>query len=504
MTAELPKRGRREQGICLLLPIPGGSRRFFYAPLRHQMCNVNGCAKLDATAFEWEEAKMKSVAHTGIIVLTSFVAFWLISNWSALSVAHAAPLAQAPRPMPRAIARGTQQASSLHLPALSLRHAQAASTTISVNYLPSGRRSAFGDMCQTWSVQAQSAFNYATAIWAMQVSSSVPIKINACLTELSPNTLGYSGAVSFHKDFVGGVSGYWYDAALANSLAHMDLNDKDGIDWDSDGLDGDAEIEVAINTAITWYLGTDSMVPVGQYDLATITMHEIAHGLGFMGWAYYTSGQGSWGYGTGTAGIYDRFVENGAGQKILNTGLYPNPSSALGTQMTSNNLYFNGPNARVANTGNRAKLYAPSTWQPGASYSHLDEMFNGTADALMTFSFGYQEVIHTPGPVMLGILSDLGWEQSAECFSLNTLTSPSNAGRITANPTPNCGDNKYLPLTEVTLSATPNSGYAFANWAGTGGGRTLSVNVMMNSSKDITAVFNSSSSQFVFIPMIKH
>ena len=57
------------------------------------------------------------------------------------------------------------------------------------------------------------------------------------------------------------------------------------------------------------------------------------------------------------------------------------------------------------------KLYAPAAWQAGSSYSHLDEATYpaGNANSLMTPAIGANEVIHSPGPITLGIFSDSGW-----------------------------------------------------------------------------------------------
>lgn len=70
------------------------------------------------------------------------------------------------------------------------------------------------------------------------------------------------------------------------------------------------------------------------------------------------SGIGSWGLGTGFPSVYDRFTENGSGQSLLS---FPNSSTALGTRLTSNNIFFDGINVRAANGGNPVKLYAPSS-----------------------------------------------------------------------------------------------------------------------------------------------
>jgi hypothetical protein len=351
---------------------------------------------------------MKTGAKNAVILIILFVTAWFASGLQDQRSAIAAPPAQSMRAMPPVVVRASGEVSSLRISAPQRpRRANTSTTSIAVTYLAQGSHNAFGDTCLTWPEQAKTAFNYAADLWASLISSSVPIKTNACWTGLGSNILGYSGAISFHRDFAGGVPGFWYPTALANALSRTDLNDTDGVDWDGDGLDADAEIDVSLSDGTSWYFGTDGNIPVGKYDLVSVVLHEIGHGLGSAGWMSYSAGQGRWGFYTDYPGIYDRFVENGIGQSLINTGLFPNPSNALGSQLTGTSLYFNGANAKAANGGNRPKLYAPSTWRPGSSYSHLDEIYNGTPNALMTYSIGYQEVIHDPGPIMLGILKDL-------------------------------------------------------------------------------------------------
>lgn len=415
---------------------------------------------------------------------------------------HSQASVVAAQPLVRPVAiRASRATSSLRVPAPAKpRRATAPTASIAIHYLAPGSHNAFGDVCAAWSASAQAAFDYAVAIWAELLQSPAPIIINACWTSLEADILGFSGALSYHRNFPGSVPDFEYAAALANALAQTDLNDYDGIDWDGDGRDADADMDISLNANVAWYLGIDGQVPAGRYDLPSVVLQEVAHGLGFTSWFYYSGGQGSWGFYTPYTAIYDRFVENGAGQKLIDSNLYPNPSSALGAQLLSNNLYFNGPSAKAANGGNRPRLYAPGTWQAGSSLSHLDEMYNGTANALMTFSLAYQEVVHDPGPITLGILRDLGWNAVTECYVLNVQTLPNRAGTVIVAPPPNCADGKYLPLTNVTLTANPVSGYRFAGWANDSTRAPLTT-LVMNDNKSVTAIFDSSAPA-VFIPLI--
>ncbi|MBN1888840.1 MAG: DNRLRE domain-containing protein [Thermoflexales bacterium] len=287
---------------------------------------------------------------------------------------------------------------------------RAQSATITVNYLAGGTKDVYDFSCNTWPVEPRQAFDYAVSIWASQINSSVPIVINACWTTLEPGVLGYGGA-PYRRNFTNAPrSSTWYPVALANALAGYDLNGSN------------AEINVGYSSEFNWYYGTDGNTPSDRYDFASVVLHEVCHGLGFSGSMEVSGGLGSWG-SNGDPDIYDRFTENGSGQSLLDTGLFPNPSTALAAQLTSGNLYFDGPNANAANGGARPKLYAPGTWSQGSSYSHLDEIFNGTPNALMTYSLGRAEANHSPGPIALGLLKDVGWTIGSTPLPAPTLAS---------------------------------------------------------------------------------
>ncbi len=139
-------------------------------------------------------------------------------------------------------------------------------------------------------------------------------------------------------------------------------------------------------------------------------MHEIIHGLGFAGSMTMTGNVGSWGLGNPARPvIYDRFTVNGSDQLLIAS--FTNVSVALGNQLTSDNLFFNGSGAVFAHGGTKPKLFAPSTWQQGSSYSHWDENTYpaGNTNSLMTPAIGSAEAISNPGFITRGLLQDIGW-----------------------------------------------------------------------------------------------
>jgi hypothetical protein len=78
-------------------------------------------------------------------------------------------------------------------------------------------------------------------------------------------------------------------------------------------------------------------------------------------------------------------------------------------------------------------------------------------------------------------------------YTLTVIKSGAGTGTVTSNPSGiDCGDTcsyQFTPYTNVTLTATPDSGSVFDGWSGDAIGNSSTVTVTMNSNKNITAVF---------------
>jgi len=276
-------------------------------------------------------------------------------------------------------------------------------STVQINFLPANSPDAlWGDNTVGWPTDVSNAFVYAAGIWETILKSSVPITINAGWVDNLPNgVLGHSGTFSLWRDFSGApIANTFYPVSLGNSLHGSDLDP------------GNPDIYMGFSSTFSWYTGTDGKTPGTKYDLSTVILHEICHGLGFAGGFYVVGGFGKW-QNPPYPNAYDRFTEDNSGISLIDTTTYPDNSIALRNVLTSGNLFFNGTLANAANGGNRVKLYSPGTWNGGSSYSHLDEIFNGTPNALMTYSIGKGESLHSPGYVTEGLLSDIGWSASS-------------------------------------------------------------------------------------------
>jgi hypothetical protein len=272
---------------------------------------------------------------------------------------------------------------------------------------------------------AQQAFDYAAAIWESLITSPVTILVQADWADLGDSgILGQAGPSNIFRNFPGApMDDTWYPSALADKLAGTNLG----------GLDFEATFN---STFPDWYFGTDGNPPSDKLDFTSVVLHEMGHGLGFLG---YLQIIGSTAYSDyqGSPFVYNRFTETGSGASLL--ALDPD---ALYQAVTGGNVYFDGPNARVNNSGQTVKLYAPATWRPGSSYSHVDDIYDGTPNALMTWSLSGGEALHNPGPIALGILWDTGWTLETDPptvepppTSTNTSPAPTATNTVPA-PTP--------------------------------------------------------------------
>jgi|GEM_PF-2149890 Calx-beta domain. len=245
---------------------------------------------------------------------------------------------------------------------------------------------------------AKAAFQYAVDQWANVVNSPVPIVVDAQFSALPSGVLGSAGPITAARDFTGAPqTNTWYPIALANALH--------GSDQDTPNADIGADFS---STFSGFYFGTDGNLPAGKIDFASVVLHELGHGLGFLGALDVNpDGTGSLCCGLNFPLSFDRLTtSNGSALTAMANG-----SLILGNALQGQNLRFTGVQATAANAGTAPKLYGPSPWQGGSSYSHLDEATYpaGNANSLMTPAIGANEVIHAPGPVTLGIFADIGW-----------------------------------------------------------------------------------------------
>lgn len=291
--------------------------------------------------------------------------------------------------------------------------------------------------------EAKPAVERAVDIWSQSIETVIPVNIQANWDSLPPNILAQAAPYEVLHDFEGAPEvNRQYAIALANQLAGQDLNP----------AAPDMVVKLAKDTE--WYFGLDGQVPEGVYDMVTVALHEMGHGLGYLGSANHNGTSGFLGF-QGIPFIFDQFVEESDQTSVLD---YVSGTVTFGEVLESDALYWGGDNGAEALGVGRPRLYAPTNWAPGASFSHLRESSypEGNANSLMTPFLNTAESIHTPGPVALGMMQDMGWNlPPVLCSLLDVVTSTQTA----CSPL----TNTYTQVLQVTYENAPETGNLVVN-----------------------------------------
>lgn len=315
--------------------------------------------------------------------------------------------------------------------------------------------------------QAQAAFQYAVDLWASIISSSVPITINANFAPAAAGNLGSAGPTALYQlSGSGVVEDRWYPIALAEKLIGEELDGNPSND-----------INCSFNSNRTdWYYGTDANPPSGQFDFVTVVLHELGHGLGFIGISGVTNGLGTI-RTQGFPSIYSEYVQDLLDGSILN---YADPSAVLAGVLTSGPLKCDAPLAVEANNGTKPRIFAPNPYQPGSSYSHWDLQNFPLNSALMRPSLVSNLAIHDPGPVTIAFFEDMGWSL---CASLSTNEFKVSDIEIRPNPF-NSDIDISLPITmnnsSLGIQITDINGRTVYNEIMQGLSRNLSISNLSN------------------------
>jgi len=233
----------------------------------------------------------------------------------------------------------------------------------------------------------------AVDVWAANFSSTVTINVDASWGRSSSwGILGSARPTNFYSGFAGAPDpSLWYTSALANALAGKDL-DK-----------ANPEMIIQVNSSAAWNTRGDGMPGNNEYDLESVFLHEIAHGLGFLSNDAYDSYYGIASLDQPTP--FDAYAQTTDGRRLADL---PSPSLELGKALTSE-LVWSGSLGIKANGGIKPKLYTPSRYQSGSSTSHLDEAtFSKTGlDSVMTPNLDPGEIFKEPGPLLLAMMEDM-------------------------------------------------------------------------------------------------
>jgi hypothetical protein len=270
-----------------------------------------------------------------------------------------------------------------------------------------------------WPEEAKSAFDYAVSIWSTHLASTVPIRIRANWTALGENTLGSAGPTLLFTLSGDDVEpNTFYTIAQASAMIGEDLVSQNSVDFD---------IRVNMNCDFTdWYFGLDANPTFNQIDMVTVLLHEIGHGIGFIGSMFGDNDtqSGDWGLSDPLLPIiYDQFTLDGDFQNLIDPAAYINGSSLLYQALTGQygGVFFEGPESEFSIDNQRVQLYTPNPYQPGSSYSHVDQAtFGQSVNALMRPQLDRQFAVHSPGPLFCAMLEDMGWPLGSSCVDLIT------------------------------------------------------------------------------------
>jgi hypothetical protein len=262
-------------------------------------------------------------------------------------------------------------------------------------------------------LRAKAPFQAAVAIWSKIVASPITINLDVSFAALPTSILGSAYSPYFYKNAAGTTL---HASALADALQGRDIALQDyGV-----ANDPDIVAQFTTSSSVNYYYGTDGAAAADQVDFQSVVLHELGHGLGFASsMKVDTSGLGSYGAKEDASSAepfkpyaFDRHAVTAqtGGSRLIDLAPPATPSAALGSALRSGSVYWSGARG-VSAAGVRPRLYAPSTWDPGSSFAHLDEATfgPGNANSLMTPFLSKNEAVHNPGYIAVGMLADQGW-----------------------------------------------------------------------------------------------
>ncbi len=249
---------------------------------------------------------------------------------------------------------------------------------------------------------ARVAIQAALDEWAQHVATSVPVVIDISWEALPQYVAAASEPISFAMD---PATGFWVPVALANARAGTDL------------APSQDDIRLTLSSRERWNFDPYAAATPGIVDMMSITLHEIAHGIGF----YSSSHKGNGGLvefgannGEGAPGptLLDGMLMTRVGTLLVDQHPVENVVSTLRAALGNNDVVWAG-NARDS-SGNPPRM-SSGAFEPHSSLMHLDENYYaaGNPDSLMTTMIRRGETQHNIGQATLGIMKDLGWTVSS-------------------------------------------------------------------------------------------
>ena len=136
--------------------------------------------------------------------------------------------------------------------------------------------------------------------------------------------------------------------------------------------------------------------------------HEFTHSLGFAGLCTSSGTSEINGTDPGVFSLITQSLQRSNGTPLFAAG---GNFTGIALELISNDIVFGGVNAMAANGGIAPKIYAPGTFAPGSSLSHLDTATYPAAVMKHAISSGTTAREYTA--IEIGILQDIGYPDAS-------------------------------------------------------------------------------------------
>ena len=176
----------------------------------------------------------------------------------------------------------------------------------------------------------------------------------------------------------------------------------------TDPAGGTDDIFITVDFGYTW--NSDTGIPTGsEFDLYTVLLHEVTHGLGFAG---LSDSSGNSQISGGSPGVFT-VLTDGLTRITGDVDMWNSSFAFVGiaSDLISDDLGFSGTNSTSENGNSMPKIYAPVSFASGSSLSHWDT--TTFPDEIMghAISPGVQRL--TFGALDIAALKDLGYSNAA-------------------------------------------------------------------------------------------
>lgn len=285
-------------------------------------------------------------------------------------------------------------------------HTESQAATLVANYVDSAGSGFFDP---TYGAARRTAFEHALNIWSNILDDGYVgevIQVEATFADLGGETngsiaLGQAGPSKFWPLSGSSLPSTMFASGLANHLLGQDLDGPDN----EINAQFNFRLDTDITTPTRWYYGLDANPGSGEIDFVTVALHEIGHGLGLVDTIDPLDGS----FLLSQPSIYDRFLARAifddGGDFIGVDFLDEMTNEERLDAITSEEIVWAGLNGALGNGGFLPVIYAPEDYILGSSIGHLDE-FVHEMELISPF---YSGPDHTPGPIVTGMLADIGW-----------------------------------------------------------------------------------------------